>query len=284
MQDNPHVRIGPVTVVVESEWPEPAVDFAHLYADWRQTGPPADDAIRISIRRSGRTACGAPLYEVSGDGDELFTTLRREEVLPYLEWGINYRVIARCSRFLQLHAATLSRDGQGVVLVGESGSGKSTLTAVLAARGWRYMSDEFALIDPDTRMLHAFPKALCIKAGSFDIVRRLGLPLWQRRPYVKAFKGRVGYVPPAALDVEPGPVPIRLIAFPRYTGRPQSASQPVPRSQAAFSLAANAFNRQVDGGRLVCLLGEIVTNARCVALETGPPDQGADLLANLFPS
>ena len=33
-------------------------------------------------------------------------------------------------------------------MTGQSGSGKSTLATLLAARGWRFMGDEFALLDP----------------------------------------------------------------------------------------------------------------------------------------
>ncbi|MCK4659746.1 MAG: hypothetical protein KAV82_09525 [Phycisphaerae bacterium] len=267
--DHFHVSIGPVEIELHSDMPEAAEDFAILYRCRRRSGPTSRRAIQMEVKACRRTLWGARRYAIVGDGNELFSGLRAEEVLPYLEWGINYQVIATHSEYLQLHAATLACAGQGIMLVGESGCGKSTLTAALAARGWGYLSDEFALIDSDTLHLHPFPKALCIKAGSFEVVRRLGLPLWRRRPYVKSIKGKVGYVSPHDVNVETGSFPIRLIVFPRYTGAGRSTCYPVSRSQAAFSLAANAFNREVLGEHLVFTLGEIVRNARCVTLETG---------------
>jgi HprK-related kinase A len=277
-----YFEIGPVGVELRSDLPEAAEDFAILYRGMRVSRPAGSRTIRMQVRLAGRTRWGFRCYTIIGDGDEVFRCLRPDEVLPYLEWAINYRVIAECSEYLQLHAATLACAGQGVMLVGQSGCGKSTLAAALAARGWEYLSDEFALIEPGTLLLQAMPKALCVKAGSFDLVRELGLPLWCRRPYVKAFKGRVAYVSPSELNVAAGPRPIRLIVFPRYTGGGGTALYPVSRGRAAFSLASNAFNRNLFGQRLVGMLAEIVRQARCVALEPDALDEACGLLESLL--
>ncbi len=274
--------IGPVELELRSDLREAADDFAVLYRDQRRLRSTGGRAIRMEVRAEGRWRWGFRRYAIIGDGEEVFGRLRRDEVLPYLEWAINYRVIAQHSEYLQLHAATLGRQGRGVILVGQSGSGKSTLAAALAARGWEYLSDEFALIDPDTLLLHALPKALCIKAGSFDLVQRLGLPLWRRRPYVKAFKGRVGYISPSDLNVATDALPVRLIVFPRYRGGGGTSLFPVSRSRAAFSLAANSFNRGVFGDRLVSTLGRIVRQARCVALEPDGLEESCALLESLL--
>lgn len=275
-------HIGPVELDVRSSDSDAAEDFAVLYRRWRQAAPGDERVIQMEIKTVGRTPWGAKRYAVVGDGDKLFDKLRPAELLPYLEWGINYQVIATRTEYLQLHAATLAYAGQGVMLVGQSGCGKSTLTAALAARGWGYLSDEFALIDPDTLRLHPFPKALCIKAGSFDLVQSLGLPLWRRRPYIKAFKGRVAYVSPHDVNTEAGSFPIRLIVFPRYTGGGRTTLHQVPRGQTAFSLAANAFNRHVCGDRIVSILGDIANEAQCVALELDGVEKPVDLLESLL--
>jgi len=276
--------VGPVRIELRSDLSDVVEDLAVLYRGCRHTAAAADRVIRMEVRAAARTRWGVKRYAILGDGKEIFGGLRPEEVLPYLEWGINHRVIATCSEYLQLHAATLAHAGGGVMLVGESGCGKSTLTVGLAARGWGYLSDEFALIAPDTLHVHPFPKALCIKAGSFDVVRRLGLPLWRRRPYVKALKGKVGYVSPLDVNAETSAFPIRLIVFPRYTGVGRTALYPISRGRAAFSLAANAFNRHLFGDRLVPLLAEVVRNAACVALEPGGMDETCDLLESLVSS
>jgi len=66
-------------------------------------------------------------------------------------------------RYLLLHASVVERDGRALLMTGISGAGKSTLAALLGARGWRLMGDEFALVDPKTGMIHAFPRLVSLK-------------------------------------------------------------------------------------------------------------------------
>lgn len=277
-------RIGDVDVCVQSDLAEVVEDLAVLYGGCSQDGPTGNGpAIRMEVRRSKRSLFGGSEYVVSGDGEPLWSTRRRCEVLPYVEWGINWRLIATRPEYLQLHAATLSCAGQGLLLAGESGFGKSTLAAALMARGWSYLSDEFALIEPGTLQLHPFPKALCIKSGSFGLVERLDLPLRRRRHYVKALKGRVGYVSPheAGPNVVADPCPVRWIVFPRYDEGQEPQLYPISRAQAAMSLAGFAFNRQMFGERATSILGDVVRGARCFGMRSGPIDETCDLIESL---
>lgn len=266
-----NARIGPIAIEVRSDWQEATDDFTRLYGPWASDSIASEYPIRMEVRQTGRSLWRSRSYTIFGDGEELFADLTPAEVLPFLEWGINYRVIATQRAYLQIHAATLAWRGAGVLLVGPSGSGKSTLTAALASRGWRYLSDEFALIGTADMRLHPFPKALCVKAGSFDLARRWGLPLWRRRPYVKAFKGRVGYVSPQDLNAAAPDesFPIRAIVFPNYAGSNAWTTRRISASQALFSLAANAFNRHVVGDRLLAMLETAVRGATCVSISSG---------------
>lgn len=276
------VRIGPVDVVLDSALPDAAEDFAHLYRGWLCSAPRSGRTIHLQVRATPRRFLGGRRFAVYGDGEKLFDDLYAAEVLPYLEWGINYRLLATGPERLQLHAATMAFRQRGVLLAGGSGCGKSTLAAVLAARSWDYLCDEFALIDADSLRVHSFPKALCIKAGSFKLIERLGLPLWRRRPYVKVFKGEVGYVSPRAVNAQEGSFPVRLIVFPRYTGGGRAMAYRVSPSEAAFTLAANTFNRSVFGDRIVALLDRVVRGATCVAVEIGDIEETGALLESLL--
>jgi hypothetical protein len=64
------------------------------------------------------------------------------------------------SHFL-LHAAALADDrGRATLLAAPSGHGKSSLTLELLDRGLRFLSDDYAPLDPATGEIHPYPRAL----------------------------------------------------------------------------------------------------------------------------
>ncbi len=280
-----HFRIGEMTVSLRSDLDEVMADFAGLYGPCRQDEPAGQDVIRIEVRQHHRSFLRRAQYVICGDGKELWTARRPKEVLPYVEWGINWRVIDTRADYLQLHAATMARSGCGVILAAKSGCGKSTLAAGLLSRGWGYLSDEIALIHPETLHIHGFPKAVCIKYGAFDLIERLNLPLWRRRHYVKALKGRVGYVSPHELGPQAvgQPCPVRYVIFPKYTEGSTPRLYEISRAEAVYALAEIALNRQAFGHRAVPILGEVVRGAACFGLDAGPIDETCDLLESLLP-
>jgi HprK-related kinase A len=276
-------RIGELDVVVRSDLRGVLDDFAAMYPGCARRDPGARDAIRMEIKRDGRTRFGRRRYAVHGDGEKIHEHLHPDEVLPHLEWGLSWRIVARCHNYLQLHAASMAHEGKGVVLAGDSGAGKSTLAAALLARGWKYFCDEFALVDATTLKLHPYPKAVCIKAGSFDVIERLGLRLARGRHYIKALKGKVGYVSPADVGTDniAEPCPARYVIFPSYSGAEKSRLYPVSKARAAFALLKTALNRDVFGERAVPIVGGVVRGARCLGLETGPIEETCDRLERL---
>lgn len=64
--------------------------------------------------------------------------------------------LRRCGLY-QLHGAGLVRPDQkaGALILGASGSGKSTLTALLASRGWLYLTDDALLLSQEGDLVHA---------------------------------------------------------------------------------------------------------------------------------
>lgn len=280
-------RIGAFDVAVRSELAEAQRDFAHLYRHCA-LGPVAAEQLDRQghiVVEAVRRGAGPwrRRYVVLGDREEIFVGRRTAEVLPYLEWAVNWRIMARRGEYCQVHAASLSRRGAGVVFAAGSGSGKSTLAAGALARGWSYLSDEFALIDAKSRQLTPFPKAMCIKAGSFAAVRRLDLPLFARRHYAKATKGRVGFITPA--DLPAGAVgaacPMRAVFFPQYLGDTQPQAQPLPRAEAVVRLSELMFNRHHLGADAMAILSDVVRGAACWRLDAGRLEPTLELVESL---
>ena len=125
-----------------------------------------------------------------------------------------------------------------------------------------------------------FPKAVCVKAGAFDLIERLNLRLCGDRHYVNALKGRVSYISPS--DLPPGavagPCPVGHIVFPRYTGHPKARIRTVTDARAAFMLTAHTLNRGVLGERAAATASRIARDAKCVILESGDIGEACDLV------
>ncbi len=282
-QSSTRFRIGDLNIFVRSDVHELIDDFAALYPGSTGAEPAHGRTIRMDVRKVGRRRLRRQRYDIYGDGEMIHADIPVAELLPYLEWGITWRFVIGCTEYVQVHAASMARDGRGLVLAGDSGAGKSTLAAALLARGWDYLCDEFALINPETLELHPYPKALCIKAGSFEAVSRLGLRLSRDRHYVKSIKGKVGYISLSETDTRiAAPCPVRLVLFPTYTGAGSPRLRPMTRAEAAFHLAGHTLNRDVFGHRVVPVLGQVTRNARCFGLDSGRLDETCDLIESVF--
>lgn len=276
--------IGRFPVRICSELRHVADDFAAFYSKRSPDVETAETAtpMEIAVRRSGRTHWGKPLYQVTADGYEVGGRNSGSAVFPFVEWGINLRIMATRNEFLQLHAATLAYQGCGFVFAGDSGCGKSTLAATLLSRDWSYLCDEFALVDPSSLDLEPFPKALCIKAGSYDIVRKLGLSFERRRDYVKAFKGRVGYIHPRYGGREPGRrVKAQFVILPKYEKGSPPALLEISRAEAAAELYRCCFNKAALPEFGLLAIKALVEASRCFRLTTGAPNATGELIEGL---
>lgn len=278
------VTLGNISISVRSLLPDVVRDFSELYSGRTCSAPRCGATIRMEVGRSRRSLLGSRRYAICGDGERIFTDRRRLELLPYLEWAINRRVIARQSAYLQIHAATMAHGRCGFVFAGNSGTGKSTLAAGLLSRKWRYFCDEFALIDQHAVRIHPFPKALCVKAGSFEVVRRLDLPLQTHPFWIKAFKGPVGYIDPNAASAEVAdlPVQVRFVVFPKYVSGGATRLFPVSRGRAVFALRQHTFNADVLGPRTLSILSRMVRGADCFGLEYGRLEDACNILETLL--
>ncbi|HVF93568.1 MAG TPA: HprK-related kinase A, partial [Sphingomonas sp.] len=139
------LRIGPIGFRVGADWRAPIDALRELYRDYPVPDVP-DYTVRLEAARPWRRWI-RPAVTIGGD-----YMLPEAAPLPLAqgllaaEMGMNLQLALGGRRYLLLHASAVERDGRAVLMSGESGAGKSTLAALLAASGWRFMGDEFALI------------------------------------------------------------------------------------------------------------------------------------------
>lgn len=183
------------------------------------------------------------------------------------EMGMNLQLALGERRFLLLHAASVERDGRALILTGESGAGKSTLATLLGSDGWRFMGDEFALIEPATGMAHPFPRPSSLKNESIDAALAMLDPARFGPVLDDTPKGRIRHVVPSAdaLAAMHAPAAPALILFPRF-GLPEAA-RAVPPSEAFVRLTQASTNYVALGERGFGALTGLVEGVPSVALD-----------------
>lgn len=242
------VKVGPVGFRVGSAWRGPVAALDRLYTNYpKLEGGIPDFTVRLEsetpLRRWVR-----PSVAINGDfmlPDAVPMALTHG--LLAAEMGMNLQMAMGQRHYLLLHASSVERDGKVLIITGESGAGKSTLSALLGEQGWRFMGDEFALIDPVTGMVHPFPRPVSLKNEAIDVMAnmvgtdRFG-PLLSGTP-----KGDIRHlIPPADAIAKMGvPGKPALILFPRFGHdaevRPIGASEVFVRlTQASTNYVALA--------------------------------------------
>jgi len=81
-------------------------------------------------------------------------------IFPCLEMVLMKQLYDRLQHLHFLHAAVLSHQNKGFIISGNARCGKTTLALALMEKGFGYLSDEYAVIDPLENNVLAFPKCL----------------------------------------------------------------------------------------------------------------------------
>jgi HprK-related kinase A len=190
--------------------------------------------------------------QVYVNGHTPFQAMSRQLSVPMLESGINWFIGTSTTRFLLLHAAVVERHGRAIVLPGPSGAGKSTLCAALVARGWRLLSDEFAMVRPDNGLIQPHPRPIGLKNESIDIIQRIVPDAKFSGPYEGTAKGTIAYLPAPSAAIQKAEVPAEpaLVVFPRYRADGGAALKRLEKAPAFMELvdqSANYFT-MLEGG------------------------------------
>ena len=272
-----NVNVGPVSFRVGSAWPGPVAALRGLYAGY----PEADDAdftVRLEPVAPWRRWV-RPSVAIQGD-----YVLPDAAPLPLAhglvaaEMGMNLQMALGERRYLLLHAASVEKDGRALILTGESGAGKSTLAAWLGEHGWRFMGDEFALLEPESGMLFPFPRAVSLKNESiaamaaFVAEDRFG-PRLEGTP-----KGTIRHIRPNAEAVARMAEPARpaLILFPRFGHAAEI--RPVGPAEAFMRLTQASTNYVAMAERGFDGLTTLVQNCRGLALDYPDGAKAAELI------
>lgn len=275
------VRIGPAAFRIGSVWRKPVEQLARLYADYPRPEF-TDFTVRLEpaqwVRRWLRPS-------VAIGGDYMLpdaAPLPLAQGLLAAEMAMNLQMALGWRRHLLLHASAVERDGRVLVMTGASGSGKSTLAALLGSRGWRFMGDEFVLIDPASGDAIPFPRLISLKNSAIAAMQATngdGIfgPLMHGTP-----KGDIRHlVPPASAisRMDQGGKPA-LLLFPRF-GQ-EKAVRAVAAGETFMRLTQASTNYVALGEAGFAALTHLVKTVRARAIDYETGEEAVALVEQLW--
>ncbi len=278
------LAIGPARLRIGSAWEQPVAQLRALYAAYPQDDAAvADFTVRLEpagpLRRWWR-----PSVRIAGDHmlpDAAPMALRHG--LLAAEMGMNLQMALGWRRHLLIHASSVEKDGRAIVMTGDSGSGKSTLAALLGERGWRFMGDEFALLDLADGRVHPFPRLVSLKNAAIAAMRtevndaaRFG-PMMRDTP-----KGDIIHLIPPLEAIARMCEPARpaLLLFPRY-GYAQDL-RPVGQGEAFMRLTQASTNYVALGEAGFDALHRFVGDVPAMAVDYESSAQALELVDALW--
>lgn len=269
------IDIGPFLVRVRADLPGVAVHLSLLYDHFPMTDV-ADGHFDVAVVGTpGLRRWLRPQATLVVNGRRPFLPLPADLAGPLLEWGINWSIGNRAHRWVIVHAAVVERDGAALILCAPSGSGKSTLCAALAYGGWRLLSDEFALIDPDGSKVFPSPRPVSLKDAAIAIIRARhpDVPFSPERIDVEG--ARFVHARPPAESVRRAAEPAvpTWVVFPRYTPGHPTELRPLPRARALARLADQSFNYNYLGVQGFSCLAHVARTAQVYEFEYSNLDE-----------
>ena len=269
--DGVALRIPPVTVRVRSDVRVFALQLQDVYRDYALAADADSADVDIRIFRSRGLRRGGSEAQFIVDGTTPFDPFPIHHSLPTFEWGLNWVFAQRMNMWLLLHAAAVERDGKALLLPAYPGGGKSTLAASLACRGWRLLSDEFAVVTGDRGTVLPFARPPAIKNAAIDVLRAFA-PEASFGPVIpNTRKGTIAHmrVPRASLARGDASATIGMIVFPEFQANAALSVTRVGGADAFMRLAVHAFNYEILGARGFHMVGELVRSYPCHLLRYG---------------
>ncbi|KGJ88161.1 HprK-related kinase A [Thalassotalea sp. ND16A] len=237
----------------------------HMYPDelFINSSRPADYFVGVE-KANGLRKFIRPQASFSFDAIEPFKTLPLNHAYASLEWGINYVVANQSLQYVILHSGIVAKGDKAVLLPGPPGSGKSTMTAYLSGRqGWRLLSDEMALVLPETLKVQPFVRPICLKNKSVDLVKRWYPDAKLSTVARNTHKGDVVHLCPgdSSWQQRDDLAKVNAIVFLRYDQRVDLEITELNQNQGFMQLAQNAVNLNLHGQQGFNTLVNLIENS-----------------------
>lgn len=179
-----------------------------------------------------------------------------------LVWYLNSLALEAPTSDVLVHASVASVDGRAVIFPGRSGAGKTTLVAALALAGWEYLSDEVAVVEPESGLVHPYPRPLALEEDSWRLVPE-ALTRWPSAVPQLVTDLRLLLPTSLGTGAPPGPARPLALVFPEVVGGTATQLLPLSRAEALERLIPLCFNLRALGPTGFDGLASLVRSVSC---------------------
>ena len=168
-----------------------------------------------------------------------------------------------------IHAALVSKNGEGVLFAGRGGAGKSTSALACVEAGFDYLGDDYIGLEAcedGTFAGHSLYSATWLMADHFVrfpwLIRHA---IYPERPEQEKTLALLSQVFPQQLSRV---APIRALVLPRIAANPSARIRPASKAEALFALAPSSILlRPSSGAATLNKLGRLAEHVPCYWLE-----------------
>ena len=218
------------------------------------------------------------------DGQAINSVPKLSELAPFVKSALWQTAVNTYDFRFYIHAGVVGIGETCILLPAAAGSGKSSLTTALTHGGYRYYSDEVALIERASFKVPPMPLAICTKSTGWDVMRRYYPDLLTLPTHRRDDGKEVRYIPPPPHVDKQSPVSVSHIIFPRYEPGASTELRPVARSQALRRLMDEclAARERLDRANVGDLI-QWIAGIDCYALVFSSLDEAVALVKKTAP-
>lgn len=259
-----HIDTGLYTYLIQGA-PRGLVDSLNkLYPDAISLSKNIAD-YQIDIRQTSflRTLL-RPQVALSIDGHQPFNPIPPKNLLPSIEWAMNWCIAAYDHTHLLIHCSVIEKNGKVILFPARSGSGKSTTSSYMVLNGWHLFFDEMAVIDLKTGLVKPVYRPSSLKNESINIVKNLNTGAYISESTANTHKGEIAHLMPHSYSdyATFRPSKVSAVVLLNYNPDSNLEIQEVDQSISFSKLVHNAFNYSVIGHDAFKCLTSLVSNTR----------------------
>lgn len=273
-----YLEIFDLPICIESNSHQFLQDFSRVFHHFRVISPNPRPENGASFHVSIDHIC-----TIAHGNHTIYQSPNYRYILEYLEYRIYNLLIDKLADYYLIHAGAISHNNKAILLPARSGSGKTTLIASLLKNGFKYLSDEIAIICPKSLMVQPFPRSLNIKTGSLPLLTNFEPEMELINKKDINVEDKIHHVLVRNSSIHPvdRAIHTKSIIFVRYRPRADCTLREITKASSVFEIVKCSFNQYLFKERGIALLDKVVRDCKCYQLQFNSLGEAVRLITQI---